>query len=219
MKQVQQPQMEMLREEWKLTLQGESVLIGRLSYPRFTGDGRGVRAINRYYRRVAETWKRRWNRELYCRACLDLADRGAAGKRFQPWQAELTTCVTLTSGDRFSLWQETKEQQGNQPPFVVRRGDSWNVRTGAPITLASALCGGKRWRRKLLEQLVQQVERRLNQGESLLFQACPQLVKAEFDPANFWLEEDGLRIFYPPEVLGSRVEGTVVFAVSVPGQE
>lgn len=219
MKLTQRPQVEVLQENWQLTLQGEIVLSCRLTYPKLNGRGRGVRAINRYYQRVAEEWRRRWNRELYLRACLDLVDRMADGGRFQPWQAQVETCVTLDRGDLLSLWQEGREQAGHQPAFVVRRGDSWSLRTGAPVTLSSLFSGKRGWRKQVLSQITQQTEQRLKQGESLLFQTCTLSAKTQFDPARFWLEEDGLRIFYPPEVLGSRVEGTVVFPVLSPGWE
>lgn len=219
MKQFRGIQVEVTQQVWQLTLQGEPVLTCQLTRPQLTGRGRGVRAINRYYQRVAETWKRRWDRELYLRACLDLADRTAAGKSFQPWQAQVDTCVTLDNGELLSLWQEGRERQGNRPAFVVRTGDSWHVQTGAPVVLKELFRGVMNWRKHVLVQLEQQVRQRLEQGESLLFQHCTDLAKAQFDPKRFWLEEDGLRIFYLPEVLGSRVEGTIVFAISIPVRE
>lgn len=219
MKQLQRPQVEVLEESWQLTLQGETVLACWLTQPRLTGRGRGVQAINRYYRRVAERWKRRWNRELYLQACLDLARCAAEGTAFRPWQAAVDTCVTLDDGEVFSLWQEGRERQGKRPEFLARRGDSWRVRTGAPVTLAEVFRGEKRWRRWVLEQVARQVERRQKDGQSLLFPNCAELAKKQFDPERFWLEEDHVQIFYQPEVLGSRVEGVIAVPISVPGRE
>ena len=219
MKQVQRPQVEVVREDWQLTLQGETVLVCQLTYPRWDGRSRGVRAMNRYYQRVAETWKRRWNRELYLQACLDLAGHSGTGHPFQPWQAQVETFVTLERGPLVSLWQEGRERPGRQVPFVVRRGDTWNVETGAPVMLSSFFGGERGWRKRVVNQLTQQAQKRLERGDSLLFQTCATLTKTQFDPTRFWVEEDGLRIFYPPEILGSRVEGTVTFPVGISEKE
>ena len=56
-----------------LTLEGEPVLKYALSWPRVEGAGLGGRWIGRYYVRLADQWRRRWEREVYWRACLELA--------------------------------------------------------------------------------------------------------------------------------------------------
>ena len=60
-------------EERNLTLEGETVLQYRLSWPQLEGAGRAGARVSRYYARLAEAWRARWGRELYWRACLALA--------------------------------------------------------------------------------------------------------------------------------------------------
>ena len=135
--------LEIGRREWDCTLQGEPVLHCELSEPAVTGTWRGVAPIASYYRRVAREWERRWQRELYLCACLDFADRQAAGKPFRVWTAKLTTCITRQEGGALSLWQEGEEQRGFERPTAVRRGDSWSLDSGTPLSLRQ-ICGGKR---------------------------------------------------------------------------
>ena len=86
-------------EERALTLEGEPVLKYSLSWPRVEGAGLGGRWISRYYARLADRWRRRWEREVYWPACLELAARREAARPFTPWTGELSGSC---GGRRFS---------------------------------------------------------------------------------------------------------------------
>lgn len=60
-------------ERRTLSLQGEPVLDYTLSRPLIQAGGQGGRRVDRYYQRLAEVWRRRWDRALYWQSCLDLA--------------------------------------------------------------------------------------------------------------------------------------------------
>ena len=200
---------------WDYTLQGEPVLRCELSWPELTGTWRGVASIARYYRRVVREWEGRWQRELYLYACLDFADRQAAGKPFRVWTARLTTCITRQEGGVLSLWQEGEEQRGFERPEVVRRGDSWSLDSGTPLSLRQVCLGKRGWRRRLLKQVRQQVRQRLEGGASLLDEDCHRKVKRHFDPDRFYLTQEGITLFYPMYQLGAGAEGTPQFPVTV----
>lgn len=204
---------EVKREKWELKLEGEPVLSCVLTWPELTGGGRGVSAINRYYRHAAGIWKSRWEREVFLHACLDLADRRARSRPFKPWRAQLETHITLQTEELLSLWQEGTEQQGFERPINLRRGDTWSLADGGPRTLASFFGQERRWKRQVLEQVEQQVCRRLEQGETLLDPDCTRLLKKEFDSQRFYLTGEEVQLFYPMYVLGPGAEGIPVFSV------
>ena len=52
--------MEQKREEWEMELEGECVLRCVLTLPELAGTWKGVEAVNRYYRRAAQVWRKRW---------------------------------------------------------------------------------------------------------------------------------------------------------------
>ena len=204
---------EVKRENWELTLQGEPVMSCTLTWPELAGGGKGTNAINRYYHHVVGIWKSRWEREVFLRACLDLADRRAVSRPFKPWQVQLETHITLQTDQLLSLWQEGTEQQGFERPLSQRRGDTWSLADGAPRTLASFFEKERRWKKSVLQQVEQQVRSKLEQGETLLDPDCTRLLKKEFDLQRFYLDPEGVQVFYPMYVLGPGAEGIPVFSI------
>lgn len=214
----EEPQMavELKRQEWEKTLEGECVLHCVLTWPELVGTWNGLGAVNRYYRHAADAWRRRWEREVYCRACLDLADRRAQGRSFRAWQVELATQVTFQEGCLFSLWQEGRETWGYDKPLLLRRGDTWSLEDGVPRTLASFFSKERRWKRQVLEQVKEQMEQRLASGESLLDVDCIRRLRREFDPDRYYLTREGARVFFPVFALAPGGEGVPSFLVTLP---
>lgn len=209
---------EVERQEWEMTLEGECVLNCTLTYPELTGTWKGIKAINRYYKQVANIWRRRWEREVYCHACLDLADRRAQGRPFRVWQAELKTTITLQENGLLSLWQEGREFCGYDRPLLLRRGDTWSLAEGVPRTLASFYPKQRRWKRGVLEQVENQIEGILEAGESLLDRDCLKRLRREYRPDNYWLTGEGAQVFFPMYTIASGAEGVPAFPVSLSGR-
>lgn len=209
---------ELKREEWECTLEGECVLRCALTRPELTGTWRGIGKINRYYSRVAEVWRSRWEKELFCRVCLELADRRAQGRPFRPWRAELTTQVTRQEGDLLSLWQEGREHWGYETPVLLRRGDTWSLAEGAPRTLRSFYPGQHRWKRQVLTQVKEQAQARLETGETLLDEDCVHTLHRNFTPEHYYLTQSGVQVFFPMYTVASGGEGIPTFTVALPEQ-
>ena len=209
---------ELKRQEWEMTLEGECVLRCAMTRPELTGTWKRIGAINRYYIHAAHTWRRRWERELYCMACLDLADRRAQGRPFRVWQAELETQITFQEHGLFSLWQEGRERRGYDRPLSLRRGDTWSLTEGAPRTLASFFARERRWKKHMMRQLEKQVSERIAGGESLFDADSAKRLGREFDQRNFYLTDVGVQVFFPMCALAPEAEGIPVFTVPMPGK-
>jgi len=204
---------ELKRQEWEMTLEQEPVLRCILTRPELTGTWKGIGAINRYYIHAADAWRRRWERDLYCMAGLDLAERRAQGRPFRIWRAELATQITLQEDGLLSLWQEGREQRGYDKPLLLRRGDTWSLAAGAPRMLASFFPRERNWKKRLTRQIEEQVRERLASGESLLDADCVKRLRREFNRENFYLIGDGIQVFFPLYALAPGAEGLPVFTV------
>lgn len=143
------------KEEKKLKLRGEPVLSLALSWPEIQRGGRGGRRVSQYYRQVVQTWRKRWEKELYCRACLDLSACQEEGRAFRTWSARLEGQVTFQNEETLSVVMDAWEDWGDGRPLQVRTADIWTLPDGRP--LAKGRCWPERGeRRKLFAQLAEQ---------------------------------------------------------------
>ena len=196
-----------------LTLEGEPVLEYTLSWPEVTGAGLGGRWISRYYARLARTWRERWEREIYWRACLELGERRERARPFTPWQGELCGEVTLLEGGLLSLRFTGWEKRGDGRPNRVCWGDAWKVRQGSPCTLKE-LSGKRRgWSRQLWKELVCQGEERRSRGELFLDEGWQKKARAARPLKSWWLTQDGIEVSLPQGVAAPMAEGCPVFTL------
>jgi len=202
--------------EYRRTLKenGRTLLAARARWPRLTGEGPGVRRVNRYYEALADRWIKRWEGPLLERA-------RSAPEGSPPWEAALDFTVTLFREDLLSLWWEAREAAGGSRPRRLRQGDVWQLPAGVPVTLRSLLPPRRWWRGPILEEIRRQVGQRVNSGECIYYEDWPQLVSRRFSPSRFYLTEEGPAVFYPMESIAPTLEGFPTFSLAalVPPKE
>lgn len=202
-----------------LTLEGEPVLKYVLSWPQVEGAGLGGRWISRYYARLAQNWRRRWEREVYWRACLELAARREESKPFTSWTGELTGETALLRGGVLSLRFFGCEVRGDGRPARVRWGDVWTLREGTPKPLRTLFPGEKGWRSRLWRALVRQGEARRQSGDCFLDGDWEKKAKAARPLDSWCLSEDGLEISLPQCAAAPAAEGCPVFTLPLKAEQ
>ena len=206
-------------QQWKHVMKrdGEEVLTLSIRRPAFPNTGKTAR-MERYFARIAQQWRSRWETLLFPEACQALADAREASKPFVPWKAELDYTVTLWHSPLLSLRLDTVETGPNPRPMQIRMGETWDCERGYPRTLRSFFpAKAHRWRKNLLDSIREQAAQRLAAGESLLDPDCAQIMERSFDPDRYYLTEEGIAVFYPLYILGAYAEGIPVFTVPIPG--
>ena len=209
----QVPEVTWQREERVLTLEGEPVLEYSLSWPQVTGAGRGGRRISRYYARLARTWRLRWQRELYWKACVALADRRAASRPFTPWSCRLSGEVALFQDGLLSLRLEGEEVRGDGKASRVRWGDVWKVREGAPCLPRELFEEKKGWKRSLLDQVGAQGRARQQAGDWFPDPDWEKRLRRALPADGLCLTDQGIEVSFPQCTIAPAVEGTPVFTV------
>ncbi len=205
-------------QQWKRVMKqdGVSVLTLSIRRPAFPDAGKTAR-MERYFDRIAQQWKTRWETLLFPGACQALTGARESGRSFIPWQAELDYTVALWQPPLLSLRLDAVESGRGDRPLHIRMGETWDCASGYPRTLRSFFpAKARRWRKGLLDELRDQAAQQLASGESLLDPDCPQVMERAFDPDRFYLTEGGISIFYPLCVLGAYAEGIPVFTVPLP---
>ena len=207
------PEVVWQREERTLTLEGEPVLAYSLSWPQVTGAGIGGRWISRYYGRLARAWRQRWQRELYLKACLSLADRRAASRPFTPWSCRLAGEVTLCRDGLLSLRLEGEEARGDGKASRVRWGDVWKAREGAPCPPGELFPKKRGWKRGLLTQITAQGRARQQAGDWFPDPDWEQKLRRVLPGDGLCLTEEGVEAAFPQCSIAPALEGTPVFVV------
>ena len=136
------PQVDWQEERCTLTLEGEPVLKYVLSWPQVRGGGLGGRWISRYYDWLARAWRLRWQREVYWKACIQLADRRAAARR-PAFDQRVRDCL-----------EELHRLEREGSPSLDRTADTF-----ARILCAAAPASGDEAADRAMEQLLYHVGR------------------------------------------------------------
>ncbi len=203
------------KEEKKLKLRGEPVLSLAFSWPEIQRGGRGGRRVSQYYRQVVQTWRKRWEKELYCRACLDLSACQEEGRAFRPWSARLEGQVTFQDEETLSVVMDAWEDWGDGRPLQVRTADIWTLPDGRP--LAKGRCWPERGeRRKLFAQLAEQGEERRKNGGCFLDADFAKKLPKALSWHRCARTQEGMEYYIPQGVLAVPVEGVVTFQAPVP---
>ncbi len=205
---------------WKQILKsdGEPVLSLSLHTPELAAEGRGPEHISRYYTKLTDIWKARWEHTLFPAACAALAAAREVSRPFQPWSATLDYRVTLEDDRLLSIYVDATERSDGRP-MTVRTADTWEIKTGFPHLLPDFLPKSPLWRRSLLTELTSQAETQLQHGESFFYQDAAQRLRRSFSSKRFYLTDRHLAIFFPMLSLAPAAEGIPVFLLPYPPGE
>lgn len=208
-------------QQWKRVLcwEEEPVLTLSLQYPRLSGEGPGPRRLNRYYQQMAQQWRTRWEGALFREAQEMAQALRAASRPFRPWEASLTFQITCQEEHLLSFCLDAYEYAGGAHGLTVRQGDTWEMPGGAPRSLASFFPPRCRWRRLVLEQVQQEIRRRLASGDSCFDPNWQALIVREFDPERFYCTPAGPAVFYPLYAIAPYAEGIPVFPLACGGEK
>lgn len=195
-------------EEYEQVLRqdGLALLVINARWPRFPGEGAGQRRLERYYRSLARQWMDRWTGPLLERA-------KAAPAQTLPWKVRFDHLVTYSRDGLFSLRWEVWEDVGQRRKRRIRRGDVWRLPAGDVVTLRELLPPGRRWKRQALEQVRQQIQGRLDSGESVFFPDWPKRMVRRFSPGRFYLTDNGVAVFYPVGSIAPAMEEFPTFSL------
>ena len=194
-----------------LTLEGEPVLEYHVSWPELRGTGRSGTKINRYYRRLIKSWRQRWEREVYWKACLNLATLRANSHPFVSWKGSLRGEVTLFTEHLLSIRMTGQEIRGNRPPNQVRWGDVWDIQEGAPYPIHALYCSCHRWKQKLISQLKKLAADQQASASRFLLPGWEHGLQTFFPKEDYCLTAQGIEIAYPQGSISPMAEGTPVF--------
>ena len=194
---------------WERTWDADGIPVLRagVSLPCPEGKGR----IRTYYQLQSKAFLR------YCEGCLlpqakeALARALTESKPFQCHEAELTYRVTCQEGSLLSLYTQSRE--AGDEVLLLRRGDTWDLAQGAPVSLGRFFRRRGMWRRVFYETACSDLDRRQRAGAAALREDWRKQLRKCLNPRDFYLTEEGLTFFLPMYALGGAQLGIPTFTI------
>ena len=201
---------EAMESERVWDVEGVPVLRARAVLP-CPSDGRRWRRIAAFYRLQSQMFFRRCQGEL--RRCAEREYRIALehSAPLPCFAASLEFRETYRAGRLWSLYTELREDTVPGPPWRVRWGDTWDLRSGYPAGLSDFFPPRVRWKRELLSVAAAEIERQEKRGLSRYHPDWRKRLRRYFNPRNYYLTPEGLAFFFPMYALAPALEGIPCF--------
>ncbi len=180
-------------------------------------DGHRSRRFNRYYQSLADSFVRSCRTQLFPDAEALYRQSLSTAAPLPQWHAELRTVFTCRTDSLVSLYTDTVIT-GTPRRQVLRRADTWDLRSGLLLPLREFFPPHAPYRRSLLQAAQTQIEAQLAQGISLYHEDWPARLRTAFHSHRFYLTEDGLRFFYPMYAIAPAAEGIPTFSLPYDAQ-
>lgn len=174
------------------------VFIYNIHYPVFTSTCSAAAAhiINAHYASLAK------ERELYCRTVL--YPQAIASARyisdntppFHSYEFYINYTITYNSDCITSLYFEAYTYMGGAHGATIRTSDTWDFTSGKKLSLRDFYSSHAEFTPELLENIQQQIGRRLETCPSAFFDDYPALLQDNFHPQNYYLTPDGIILYY-----------------------
>lgn len=191
----------------------------KISYPCFhtTYNIAAARTINQYYSQYAR------KTEEYCRTILfpQAADNAKYVPDNQPpfnsYQFLSEYQTTCNRDCIVSLYTDRYEYLGGAHGFTTRLSDTWNFKTCTRLTLEQFFPSDPSFTETIFQEIESQISGRQKETPSSYFDDYAVLLRKNFHPENYYLDDNGIVIYYQQYDIAPYSTGIPTF--SIPFQE
>ncbi len=197
--------------EW--TLEDIPVLTATVSVPRpLDRGGRIQRRIDRFYQLQVRAYFRYCENWLFPKAAAACREALADSTPFPACSASLRYTVTCSERGLWSLHTDTRETLGGRPE-VLRRGDTWDLRSGYPVPLSDFFPRRTPVRRLLLSAAEAEISRQERAGIAKYHEKWRQELRRTYNPDRFFVTPQGLCFFWQMYAVAPAAEDVPTFTI------
>lgn len=200
-----------VQRDW--TVDGVPVLECRISLPQPVHKHGCAPRIRRYYRLQSRAFLRYCEHQLFPAAQAEYHAARAISAPLPCFSAELTYNITFQRGGLWSLYTQSKESTLPGQTLYTRRGDTWDLRSGFPLSLPELFLPKVPWKRQLLSLIAEEIRRQEQAGISQYYEERKRKLRGYFNPQNFYLTDEALAVFFPMYSIAPAIERTPVFLI------
>lgn len=186
------------------------LLTYHILYPQFSGAFPTVlHKLNRYYRRLAYTYRRHFETGLFKIAVESYKDSLRNGYPFNPFEADLFYEITLNQDCTISLYYDRYEFTGGAHGNTIRFSDSWYLPLCRKLVLPDLFLTTRHFARNLSQIIISEIEKN---PESYFPDPNKTVIEA-FDPRNFYLSPKYLNIYFNQYDIAPYSSGIPLFSI------
>ena len=175
-------------------------------------DHRITRRIHRFYQLQCRSYLRYCEHWLAPKAAAACRQAMADSTPLPCYTAQLTYRITCSENGLFSLHTDSQEFTGGRT-LALRRGDTWDLRTGYPIPAAAFFPQGTAIRKLLLKTAADRIRAMEESGTARYDPAWPQKMKRTFNRSNFYITPEAFLFFWQMYDIAPAAEGFPVFEI------
>lgn len=165
--------------------------------------------INRTFRIQAGAFYQNAENVLYSEAVQEYKDSLKNGFPFRNFEAFLQYEIPYNYNCYLSTYHDAYEYTGGAHGNTVRASDTWNLRTGARLPLASYFSPGTDYETVFLDQILLQADN--SHGD--YFEDYRTRIVRYFNPKSYFLSPEGFNIYYQQYEIAPYSTGIVVFTI------
>ena len=168
--------------------------------------------INRFYRRAAYVFLDYCTDALYKSALEEKAYADENGFPFRPFDAVMAYETPYNKNCTLSIYYDLYEYTGGAHGITVRHSDTWDLKSGYIMPLSEFYPKKANYRQALKEEAIRQAEEQIKSGNNYYFDDYAKQIAKNFNPSAFYLENEGLVIYYQLYTIAPYSSGIVTFS-------
>lgn len=149
--------------------------------------------------------------ELYRLAVSDYRNSLENGFPFHRYDVMLQYTITCRRACRLSLYRDQYAYTGGAHGSTVRASDTWDLRSGQKLPLASFFPGKADYRSFVIGEITRQADEKMRKTPGVLFENYRDLIPAAFDETHCYLTPQGVAVYYQQYEIAPYSTGIVVF--------
>lgn len=207
------PETEDCRWEREWTEEGIPILQAIVCLPRpIHREDRRARRIDRFYQAQGRAYLRYCEYFLLPRAAAEAKAALSDSRPLPCYQAELSYQITCAQQGIWSLHTDSREVCSGIIQRL-RRGDTWDLRSGYPLPLSSFFPRRFPLRRTLLETAAKEIRRQEERGISRYREDWQLALRRSFSREHFYVTPEELCFFWQMYDIAPAAEGIPTFRI------
>lgn len=168
--------------------------------------------INQHYFSKANDFYRTAYTELYPQAVKLYRESKESGFPFHAFEAIMQYKITYNEACHLSSYSDSYQYTGGAHGTTLRSSETFSLKTGKKLALKDLFPPDFNYRGFLLGQIITQADEIMEQ-EQIFFDDYRELIVQNFNPESFYLEPEGLVIYYQQYDIAPYASGIIEFII------